>query len=162
MSIDYEQSLDVAGRADPCAVAARYAELIDGWNARDGNRFAAPFVEDATVLGFDGSEMRGRDTIASEMRRIFEDHETAAYVAKVRAVQLLSPNVAVLRAVVGMIPAGRSELEPDKNAHQTIVAARQDDDWRVVLLQNTPAQFHGRPDLVEQLTAELRQVAERA
>jgi hypothetical protein len=27
-----------------------------------------------------------------------------------------------------------------------------------VLLQNTPAQFHGRPDLVEMLTEELRRV----
>jgi hypothetical protein len=28
----------------------------------------------------------------------------------------------------------------------------------VILFQNTPAQFHGRPDLAEQLTAELRQL----
>jgi len=27
-----------------------------------------------------------------------------------------------------------------------------------VLFQNTPAQFHGRPELVQQLTEELRQL----
>ena len=30
--------------------------------------------------------------------------------------------------------------------------------WRVVLLQTTPAAFHGRPDLAEALTRELRQL----
>lgn len=43
-----------------------------------------------------------------------------------------------------------------------MIAARDDDEWRIVLFQNTPAQFHGRPDLVTQLTAELREMAERA
>jgi hypothetical protein len=33
---------------------------------------------------------------------------------------------------------------------------RVDGQWRVALYQNTPAAFHGRPDLSEALTAELR------
>jgi len=65
----------------------------------------------------------------------------------------------VLRAVVGMIPSGGSDIEPARNAHQTLVAAKQDGEWRIVLFQNTPAQFHGRPDLAERLTRELRQVS---
>ena len=70
--------------------------------------------------------------------------------------------MALLRAIVGMVPPGGSELEPDKNAHQTVVAAKEDDAWRIILLQNTPAQFHGRPELVSQMTDELREVLERA
>ncbi|MGZ4033139.1 MAG: SgcJ/EcaC family oxidoreductase, partial [Tumebacillaceae bacterium] len=31
-------------------------------------------------------------------------------------------------------------------------------DWQIALFQNTPAQFHGRPELVEQMTAELREL----
>jgi uncharacterized protein (TIGR02246 family) len=76
--------------------------------------------------------------------------------------RLLSAEVALLRAVVGMIPPGRSELEPARNAHQTVVAAKRDGQWRIVLFQNTPAQFHGRPDLVERLTQELRQATHPA
>jgi hypothetical protein len=30
--------------------------------------------------------------------------------------------------------------------------------WRIALFQNTPAQFHGRPELVQQLTEQLRQL----
>jgi uncharacterized protein (TIGR02246 family) len=94
------------------------------------------------------------------MERIFADHETAPYVAKVRSVRLLGSDAAVLRAVVGMIPPGGSDIEPARNAHQTLVAQKQDGEWRIVLFQNTPAQFHGRPDLAERLTQELREVSQ--
>ncbi len=55
-----------------------------------------------------------------------------------------------------MVPPGKSDLEPELNAVQTLVAERHDDGWQVVSYQNTPAQFHGRPELVERLTDELR------
>jgi uncharacterized protein (TIGR02246 family) len=66
--------------------------------------------------------------------------------------------VAMLRAIVGMVPPGQSDLNPALNAHQTLVAAKRDGSWCIELLQTTPAQFHGRPDLVQQMTEELRQV----
>jgi hypothetical protein len=40
-----------------------------------------------------------------------------------------------------------------------LVALKQDGEWRIVLFRNTPAQFHGRPDLVERMTQELREAA---
>jgi uncharacterized protein (TIGR02246 family) len=143
-------------------VTACYEQLIRGWNESDADAFAAPFAEDAELIGFDGSEQHGRAAIAGEMKRIFADHETARYVTKVRSVELLSDDVALLRAVAGMVPPGSDELHPERHAQQTVVAVRRGSDWRIVLFQNTPAQFHGRPELVEQLTAELRQVAGRA
>ena len=141
------------------AVRRLYDELIAGWNDRRGDAFAAGFAPEGAVVGFDGSEQQGREAIAAELERIFADHETTPYVTKVKSVRLLGPEAAVLRAVVGMIPPGGSDIEPARNAHQTLVAAKQDGEWRIVLFQNTPAQFHGRPDLAERLTRELRQVS---
>jgi uncharacterized protein (TIGR02246 family) len=83
---------------------------------------------------------------------------TATYVSKIRGVRFLAPEVAVLRAVVGMIPPGKKDLNPDANAIQTLVATKQEGQWRIAVFQNTPAQFHGRPELVEALTEELRQL----
>ena len=57
-----------------------------------------------------------------------------------------------------MVPPGQSDLNPAVNTVQTVVAAKRDGRWRIVLFQNTPAQFHGRPELAQQLTEELRQV----
>jgi len=137
-------------------ISTLYQTLLESWNKRNAHDFAALFTDDANVVGFDGSQMNGRTTIEAELSRIFADHQTAAYVAIVREVRLLTPEVALLWAVVGMIPAGKSDLNPAVNAIQTLIAAKRDSHWHITLLQSTPAQFHGRPDLSEALTAELR------
>ncbi|MFL5628381.1 MAG: SgcJ/EcaC family oxidoreductase [Ktedonobacteraceae bacterium] len=143
---------------DEIEVRTLYQQLLDGWNKRSAGEFAALFTHEGSVVGFDGSMLDGPTEIESELRQIFANHPTAAYVAKVRNVRFLAPDVATLRAVVGMVPPGQSDLNPAVNAVQTLVAAKRDGKWCVVLFQNTPAQFHGRPELVQQLTEELRQL----
>ena len=139
-------------------VRTLYQQLLDSWNRRNADAFASSFAEDAHVIGFDGSQMAGQTEIASTLRQIFADHPTGSYVGKVRDVRLLSPDVALLRAVVGMVPHGQSGINPALNAHQTLVATKREGQWHITLFQNTPAQFHGRPDLTQQLTEELRQL----
>jgi uncharacterized protein (TIGR02246 family) len=88
---------------------------------------------------------------------VFAHHATAAYVGKVREVRALGPDVALLRAVAGMVPPGQLRLNPAVNAVQTLIARRDGSAWRVELFQSTPAAFHGRPDAVAALTEELEQ-----
>ena len=145
--------------AEVAPVAELYSTLIAGWNDRDARAFASVFAEDGSLIGFDGSDPSGRATIEREQQAIFADHTPAQYVAKVRSIELLAPDVALLRAVVGMIPPGKSDLMPERNAHQTLLARKHDGEWRVVLFQNTPAAYDGRPQLVQALTEELRRVA---
>ena len=135
-----------------------YTRMLEAWNRRDADAFAALFTESCNVVGFDGSQMNGRDQTASELRAIFASHPTAAYVAKVRDVRQLDGRVALLRAVVGMIPPGQHDLNPAVNAIQSVVVVLNSGEPRVALLHNTPASFHGRPQLTGQLTAELREV----
>ena len=149
-----------ASSSDEMEVRTLYQQMLDGWNRHNADAFAAPFAPDGETIGFDGSQMIGREEIAATLKQIFADHVTAPYVSKVKSVRLLSPEVAILRAIVGMAPPGLSDLNPALNAHQTLVAARRDGSWRIELLQTTPAQFHGRPGLVQQMTEELRQVLE--
>ena len=146
-----------ASSSDEIAVRALYRQMLDGWNQHSADAFAAPFAEDGEVIGFDGSEMIGRAEIAATLGQIFADHVTAPYVSKVKSVRLLSPEVAILRAIVGMVPPGQTDLNPAVNAHQTLVAAKRDGAWHIALFQNTPAQLHGRGELVQQMTEELRQ-----
>lgn len=139
-------------------VVGLYESLLTAWNQREGDAMAATFAADGEMIGFDGSQLAGRSEIASEMNRIFADHETASFVWKVRNARAFGPDVALLRAVAGMVPPGQSDVNADLNTHHTILASRSDDAWRIVLFQNTPAQFHGRPELTERLTEELRRV----
>jgi len=66
----------------------------------------------------------------------------------------------ILRAIAGLVPPGQSVINSQTNSHQTVVAQEQDGQWRIVLFQNTPGQFHGRPELVEEMTRELQAVAD--
>jgi uncharacterized protein (TIGR02246 family) len=139
-------------------IQSLHREILSSWNDRDAAAYARCFTEDAAVIGFDGSEMNGRAQIERTLAQIFSDHPTGAYIAKVREIRYLRPDIAILRAVVGMVPAGRADLNPDLNAIQVLVAVKRDGRWEGVTFQNTPAAYHGRPEAKEQLSEELREV----
>jgi uncharacterized protein (TIGR02246 family) len=132
-----------------------YRRIIDAWNAADAEAMAEPLGTDGLMIGFDGSQLQGREAVATELGRIFADHETARYVTKVRWVRALGADTALLYAVAGMPAPDTSEIMPDRNAVQTLVARRGEDGWSVALFQTTPAQLHGRPEETEALTVEL-------
>jgi uncharacterized protein (TIGR02246 family) len=137
---------------------ALYEQLLRAWNAQDADAFGAVFADDGSSVGFDGSTMNGRQEIVETIRAIFLNHRTATYVAKVREVRELGADVLLLRAVVGMRPPGGAELNPAVNSIQSVVMTGQGTGLRVALLHNTPAAFHGRPELADQLTRELTDV----
>ena len=139
-------------------VVGLYGTLLDAWNARDAAAFADQFTGSGSSVGFDGSQMDGREAIRAELARIFADHMPATYVARVREVRSLAQGVTLLRAVAGMIPPGGQAIKPERNVIQSLVAVLEDGVTRIARYQNTPARFDGRPELAEQLTAELTAV----
>jgi uncharacterized protein (TIGR02246 family) len=134
-----------------------YQRLLSGWNDRSAENMAKLFTEDGELIGYDGTFISGRSEIADHLEPIFASHPTASYVNIVRVIRLLSPDVAYLRAVAGMLPRGKSELNPEVHAHQTLMAVKRSEIWRIKLFQNTPVQLHGRPEDIQQLTEELSQ-----
>jgi uncharacterized protein (TIGR02246 family) len=136
-------------------IEASHQRLLLFWNSQDASGMASLFCENGNTIGFDGSQLNGQNAIKTELEKIFSHHKTASYVWKVEEVRLLSDSVALLRAIVGMIPPGKNEINPGTNAIQTLVATFGKGTWRISLFQNTPAQFHGRPELVENMTKEL-------
>jgi uncharacterized protein (TIGR02246 family) len=132
-----------------------YRRLLEAWNRQDGDGMAACFDAEGEMIGFDGSYAQGPGGIADHLEPIFSDHETARFVAKVKSVREIGDGVTLLRAAAGMVPPGASDINPETNTHHTLVARKSDNEWRVILFQNTPAQFHGRPELVEAWTKEL-------
>ena len=141
-------------------VRALYDQLIAAWNDHDGEAMAEPFAEDGVIIGFDGSISYGRGKIGAEMSTIFADHKTARYAVKVQSVRPLGPQAMILRAIAGLVPPGQTSINSETNSHQTLIAEEQQGRWTIVLFQNTAAQFHGRPQLVEDMTRELQAVAD--
>ena len=137
------------------AIEKLHAELLTCWNNQNAAGMASLFTEDANVIGFDGSQMNGQSQIETELKQVFANHKTAAYVWKIEEIRFLDVEVALLRAIVGMVPPGKKEINPATNAVQSLIAIKQNDIWKISLFQNTPAQFHGRPQLVDAMTKEL-------
>lgn len=156
-----QDSLQAFESSDEEAIRALYHQFIAGWNQRNGAAVAKVFAEEGNVIGFDGSQMNGKAEIEATLSAIFADHVTAPYTGKVKSVQLLAPNVALLRAIAGMIPVDQQDFNPQVHTHQTVIATKTESEWAITLLQNTPAQFHGRPDLVQMITEELREIAQK-
>jgi len=135
-----------------------YEKLIQAWNKRNARDFALLFASNGSIVGYDGSQVDGQLDVGAHISEIFSHHQTASYVTIVREVRPISSDVVVLRANAGMVPPGKDELNPDRNAVQSMVAARKGGKWEIALFQNTPAAYDGRPELSKKLTEELRTV----
>lgn len=143
---------------DENKVRLLYEKLLESWNNHNAADFANLFARDGNSIGFDGSQLNGRKQINDEISQIFANHKVSSYVGVIREVRPLGPTVFVLRAVAGMVPPGQSEINPAVNAIQTLIALKEKGLFCIALFHNTPAAFHGRPELTQQLTEELQQV----
>jgi uncharacterized protein (TIGR02246 family) len=146
-----------SSRSRDRAAAARalYLEWIEAWNRRDAEEMARLTAPAGVVIGFDGSQMTGPEEVAAAIGAVFAHHQTKPYVAVVREIRPLGPDVMLLRAVCGMSEPGAKTVIPAVNALQSLVAVHHDGEWKIALFQNTPAAFHGRPDAAAALTEEL-------
>ncbi|MEP7166069.1 MAG: SgcJ/EcaC family oxidoreductase [Ferruginibacter sp.] len=144
--------------ADDVVVLDLYYGLLEAWNNQDAHAFAHFFSGTAHVIGFDGSQMLGQEQVEEALKKIFEDHRTGIYISKVKDIERLDTHCMLLSAVAGMIAPGQNEIDPSKNAIQSLVFIKKNESWLIELFQNTPAQFHGRPELAETLTNELKEL----
>jgi uncharacterized protein (TIGR02246 family) len=124
--------------ADEAAVRDLYQQLMDGWNRGSGEAFAAAFTEDGDLVAFDGTHFKGREEIAPFHQELFDKWlKGSRLVGKVKDVRFLSPSVALMHAVGSTVMRGKSEPSPERDSIQTLVAVRQDGEWRLAAFQNT-------------------------
>ena len=111
--------------ADEDAIRALYQQSVEGWNKGSGEAFAASICGDGDLVGFDGTHLKGRQEITSFHQQLFDTFvKGSRLIGKVRSVRFLTPDVAVLHAVGGTIMAGQSDIEPERNSVQTLVALK--------------------------------------
>ena len=143
---------------DADAVRSMYLQLLENWNNQNADGFSSLFAENGNAIGFDGSQMNGRKQINDEISKIFANHKVSSFVGIIKEVRPLCPTVFILRAFAGMVPPGQTNINPAVNAIQTLIAQKEQEQFSIALFHNTPAAFHGRPELSQQLTEELQQV----
>ena len=144
---------------DKNKILALYHEILKQWNKRNAIGMANLFEDGGDLIGFDGSRFNGKGEIEKHLSYIFANHSTPKYVGKIRSIRFLNSEVGVLIAVGGLVEPDKHDISQELNAVQTLVALKQGkEEWKIAIYQNTPAAFHGRPELGEQLTEELQEV----
>lgn len=133
-----------------------YRQLLHSWNKRNAAGMASLFATNGTLIGFDGSQLSGQKEIRTVLDEIFAHHPTAAYITIIKEIRELAPGATMLLAVVGMVAQGHTDITPAVNALQTLIVTTENGEPRIALFQNTPAAYHGRPELSDQLTADLQ------
>lgn len=152
--------MQIMPSSDEQAIRTLYRVLLRYWNAQDASNFAALFLEDGSIVIYDGTLITGRAAIETEFGTIFARYYTPTFVQVVYTVRFLTADTAILHGAVGMCSLPELLVNPMLNASQTLVAHRSDGYWRIAHFQNTRATFIGRPDLVAAMTAELQAVAD--
>jgi uncharacterized protein (TIGR02246 family) len=133
-----EPNEKIANPADEAAVHHLYGELMDGWNRGSGDAFAAAFTQDGDLVAFDGTHFKGREEIAPFHQELFEKWmKGTRLVGEVKDVRFLGPDVALMHAVGSTVMRGKGEPSPERDSIQTLVAVRQDGEWRLAAFQNT-------------------------
>src|SRR4051812_46188262 len=99
-----------------------YEKLLRHWNNSNAHAYADLFDSNASVVGFDGSQMNGKEQIKNELSKIFKDHKVASYISIVEDIKQLADGCYLLRAVAGMIPPGKNDIMPERNAIQSMIA----------------------------------------
>jgi uncharacterized protein (TIGR02246 family) len=124
--------------ADEAAVRDLYQQLMDGWNQGSGAAFASVFMENGDLIGFDGTHLKGREEISSLHQELFDKWlEGTQLVGQIENMAFPAPDVAVVHAVGGTIPSGKSTPVPERDSIQTLVATKRDGKWHFMAFQNT-------------------------
>lgn len=143
---------------DEVALRHLYRDMLRHLNARHAAEFADLFAPNGVLITIDGTTVSGRVEIEAQLGEIFNAYDTPVYVQKVREIRILSDEIAILYGCVGLLSPETQSINPALNTMQALVAHKQGAAWRIVHFQNTPARFHGRPDLAAQMTQELERV----
>ena len=124
--------------ADEAAIRALVGQLEAGWNAGDGDAFAAPFAADADYVVVDGAYIRGRPVIAAGHRHLLSTvYRGSENRGTVEAIRFLHPDVAVARVRWRLrFDDGAGPQEAESRCQ--VVATRAPGGWELAVFQNTP------------------------
>jgi uncharacterized protein (TIGR02246 family) len=125
-------------QAAESAVRQLFQQLTDAWGAGDAKAYAALFTEDADYVAFDGVNQKGRAAIEAGHKPLFERFlKGSKLTGGLVDLQLLAPDVMLAHAIGSILDAGRTTPKPERLSSQTLVAVKQNGEWRFRAFHNT-------------------------
>lgn len=141
---------------DKAKIQNLYDQFIKSWNDQSADGMADLITENGHMIGYDGSQMDGPEDVRKTIGEIFKQYPTGIFITVTKDIRFLSDKIAFLRASSGIVPRGGDDINPNVNAHQTMIAVEENGQWKISLFQNTPAQYHMAPEKKDEMSAELR------
>lgn len=119
---------------DDALLRENVRQLEAGWNSKSGAAFAKPFAEDADYVIINGSQIKGRETIAEGHQRIFDTiYKDSTLTLSVKQVRMLRADVAVVH-----VSGHLKSTQGAGDAVITLVMTKENGAWKIAAFQNTP------------------------
>jgi uncharacterized protein (TIGR02246 family) len=124
-------------QTDEAQIRVLFEDLLGDWGRGDGEAYGSRFTEDADYVAFDGTHTRGRWDISSSHQQLFDKFlKGTRLTGRILSIKFLRPDVALVHATGGTIMRGKTKPSPERASIQTLVAVREDDEWRFAAFHN--------------------------
>jgi uncharacterized protein (TIGR02246 family) len=122
---------------DEAQIRVLFENLLGDWGRGDGEAYGSRFTEDADYVAFDGTHTMGRWDISSSHQQLFDKFlKGTRLTGRILSIKFLRPHVALVHATGGTIMGGKTKPSPERASIQTLVAVREDDEWRFAAFHN--------------------------
>ena len=124
-------------QTDEAKIRSLFEDLLADWGRGDGEAYGSRFTEDADYVAFDGTHTRGRAEISASHQRLFDRWLKGTHLTgRILSVKFLGSDVALVHVTGGTVMRTKTRPSPERNSIQTLVAVREDDEWRFAAFHN--------------------------
>ncbi|GAB7037015.1 MULTISPECIES: SgcJ/EcaC family oxidoreductase [Catenuloplanes] len=120
------------------ALRAIPARMCAAWDRGDATGFYADFAEDAELVEFEGSILRGRAALVAANQQVFDTVMKGSRLVRgvVPFARVVAPGFGVVHHRAGILLPGETEPLSSRYVMQLLAAVWQHGRWEVVTLQN--------------------------
>ncbi len=121
--------------AEEKAIRATAEDFVKAFNAADAKAVGALWATDAEYTDESGQSFHGRAAIEKEYADLFREHRGATITVSIESIRFLGPDIAVEKGIAKVkTPSG----DPATGARYTVVHARRDGKWIMVVGRDAP------------------------
>jgi uncharacterized protein (TIGR02246 family) len=120
--------------ADEQAIRATAAEFVKAFNAGDAKTIGAEWSTDAQYTDESGQVFHGRAAIEKEYADLFKAQHGLTMALTIESLRFLGPDIAIEKGIAKV----KSPADADTAARYTVVHARRDGKWVMIVGRDAP------------------------
>ncbi|MEW6360206.1 MAG: nuclear transport factor 2 family protein [Planctomycetota bacterium] len=134
--------------ADERAIRAAVEEYAKAFNRRDVNAIAAQCTDAVNYVDETGRIVRGRDALAKDFKRFFEENSSRKIQVQVESIQFIKPDVAVVDGTATLDPPVPGQ---PVGGRYTVVRVKEGGKWLVASVREMAEEIPSNYDRLKEL-----------